>query len=1496
MEGPVKVIVKYKNGVGRIGYKILIFLRWIDQQNKDLMSVLQEIKDMTLDEAQRKLSQRKKQVLVKAWGERWYTYVYTRTHYGKTQVGGDDVGVGTLEQEEEEDNDEEGGDLNLEEVKVTSQKVKQVIKKTRSMQKATVYDFTNDPFEEILDDQLLKRVVSKEYISGNEVFEDDTVFRLKTKICHSLRLHERFEEHHLIPSRVYMWAETDDYQAPLGSRWMIQGQAAPIPTEPPTNLNKVVELQEYWSKYSSLIRRYDEDLMVLSHYPQGAEFFFIEIYTLLANNPPPAIFAKIYFPQAATEFGDIVSYLRGASTNDPAARKAEIQRMTDKSESLTSDLLLEQSVTDLVEAVPVEESTPFVIQTIMYSFIEPVPLQKVYDSFLCTPDYPYIQLYVAQEERRRKFLRNKSIPSKEEVLLLQSWFDSSTYGLSFRVAFEHRYMPVSILEQGRIQFKVQWKEEDKKTMNDNQQAYSILQHLIEKINTQCNVQIKLPALNSFRSVFVNSILPFSMPRPIDYFVLSEFARYFFPYVAVVVKRVGNRRDKQGSSWGAYLRFRRVSRYADRAIIQQRILYYSRNFAVDNNGLTQLISTEFNMTMKDAADVVRTTLKSTPVVKNQVVKPMSAIKRVKPSGVSIEIQGKTEESYKIRVIGAKDERQMHAIFRFVNRLLVLYVESLVLRLPQRKALTTTLSSIAELAEKRLLLRDVVQETQGNREEELRKYDADKLSASRGRVSYTRECQNSGDIIRRPIPVLSLKDLTKRGYRLDKQSGLYRKQVLNPSTRKMETVIAVKKIYDGKEIYYICDPKVHGRRMFLGVLTKSTSLLPCCFKKNQLTSKNTAIRAKFRRFITGVQRSADEADAQSSLLYIKKFSARLTPQRLHTLSLPLAKILGEVYIFGLGGSLVQALAVSVKENEDTLLKKMADFLVDKDPDDRVFTSLRQGDTRLTYVKRENLASEIMKGAINPMVLLELFPYTHSLNVVVLEVPLQSEDVWMVCPGLRKEAQETVILLMDAEGGYHLIVGITKRGKTTIEFISTFRGDTFQLCQTDTSRITTRFYAEHGETIQSQVIDHRYKVTAVINKDGVPLPTEDSGGAPDYAFTTAMPVCDLDRVLETYKKRSWIRPQAIVVTEDNTVLALLVEIGSLFYEREVEIPVRSTKKFVPEGMGVVVRKHGQADDDRVYLVKLDLLYQHAYDCFRTIFRDSISGKKKNTRSQIEPDVLKRVKPAKVEFGRETVVKASVDDLLYRDGKLVIPVTWYEEFMNLCIMHIDELGIESHDLLDACEPKYLLTVGEEDVLDVRGTIDMRSVLQIIYGKEVADLAGTRRFFSSQVTETVISEQETYYSQLVTQQDDGILRALINGLYHVASRVPGTLGPKHSLQTEWLLRLKGRITTWLDRQLGVVPPPSTGVKIITRPVILSFQNETLLDERWMFSVWCFHCVTRVRVFIINGGDQVMYVLEKGNILEGPSTKKGGFAGAVVVRVMLNTSRIPVSTETLYMK
>jgi len=755
----------------------------------------------------------------------------------------------------------------------------------------------------------------------------------------------------------------------IGQRWLKKNELLSIDIEPLQiskyeNLDGPIKnLRDTLKRYGAKIRREDEDSNILFDYEDyivNNEIYMIDIYNELGDkytgnqekitNLTDTYF-KIYFPKIKTEdIKGIISYLEGDT-------KVEDVRIKNTLDTLYNDLIIEKEITDLVESTKIDEINEytkvfeagnFITQSVIHVNLEiydkqleeenkenmnklnkatgefgqlaipKLDLFRIFNDFTPTERYPFIQYQMADGQIIIKYFEEymyEFSKTKENIEMITKWYENSPYGISFKVKInENKYMPININDIGKIEYKTIFKEEDEGNINDVINTYDYVKELVGKINeTLINhprkVSVRTPENWEFRFAFINCIQKFKLPdnKIINHNDLSDFASFFFPYVALVIepkKRVSKTSSKEEKSkYGSYLRYKRVSKFENTGKIEQRILSYIRNFDFEDDILIDEISKQFNITTEKAKEEVQKVRTNFPTITKlkKPIKKIESMPKIKPPGIGIDIQGRDPEKYKIRISGARDQKQLERIIIFMNILIYLYGETYILKKPDRQEIKAKLSKLTNIAKRRNKVDEIVDyQKEVNTLKQMAQLDKKRLgfTPDEGQNQYTRSCQNSGtDKKRRPKQTVmkNISELVKKGYILNKKTGDYEKRVLFKKKGKREGEMILKAIKvvaqdeqgNANDIFYTCDPEDNGEHMFVGFLTKSNNpfgeCMPCCFKKNRMISKKKETLDFYKRCMGEAEKEevSKPVLAVGDILYILQDTNKIQENRLSDL---------------------------------------------------------------------------------------------------------------------------------------------------------------------------------------------------------------------------------------------------------------------------------------------------------------------------------------------------------------------------------------------------------------------------------------------------------------------------------------------------------------------------------------------------------------------------------------------------------------------------------------
>ena len=861
--------------------------------------------------------------------------------------------------EKEIDNDLESADIYFEDIDETDKNVKLTTKEIKEAISNEMYEKLNKKVVEFntskdnnMFDENLKDVYSKNYITHQYIYKDDTIKNIHNKICCGFKNNVKFsDDAYIIPSYQYIWSEyhfqNNIEKIMIGQKWIVKNDILKLDVEPNPNLAAYEDLRGNLKilrdniKRQGKIKREDDDNNILLDY-EGFytynELYMIDIYNELGLGYDPNVeelrnildvYLKIYFPKIRVD--DIKNILDILNKNESENKKnSENNKLKMIFDTITNDLILENVIMRDIEVVKKKNikdyskifKENFVTQSVIRAYLlnryEKINLFRIFDNFMLDMDYPFIQFQPTDGTPRYRFV-DEYLMKNEKKEIIMKWFENSPYGISFKVKVndksDYKYMAINLSDNGRIDYKIQWKEEDMSTVDDIANTYHYIQKLVKKINIEnqkFNIVLNMPENDDFRFAFINSIQKFELPEKftINHDDFSEFSRYFFPYVALVIeprkrksKTIRDDKDEK-SKFGTYLRYKRVSKYENKTKIEHRIIFFMRNYEYNDQSLANEISKEFNITEEQAISEIENIRDKYPNIKKsrKVLKKLENIPKYKPPGIGVDIQGKNRNKYKMRIAGARDREQLERIILFMNILIYLYVETYLYKKPERQKILKVLEGLNKIARRRNKVDEIVKyDSPIKTVKQMTSIDKKRLSykAEEDQNQWTRNCQNSGDDKRRrPQQFLNIEELIKLGYVWketmgDFSFGHYERTVMtdpngNTTSGKKKKNVSLRAVKlpldDSGEnfVYYTCSPEENGKHMYIGFLNKSKNpygeAMPCCFIKDHFYSKNKEKRNFFLKSIGILQKEEDnENKISGDQLYILQNSNKIQEGR-------------------------------------------------------------------------------------------------------------------------------------------------------------------------------------------------------------------------------------------------------------------------------------------------------------------------------------------------------------------------------------------------------------------------------------------------------------------------------------------------------------------------------------------------------------------------------------------------------------------------------------------
>jgi hypothetical protein len=929
--------------------------------------------------------------------------------------------------------------------------------------------------DNLMYDENLRNVYQKHYIIGQYIFKDDTIKMVKNKICCSIKNNIKFGKNsYIIPSRQYLYSEyffnNSVEKVMIGQKWIRRTDLLKIDVEPNNNMHIYEELRgnlkllrDNIKRYGSKIKREDDDFNIMYDYEgfyTNNEMYMTDIYNDfgLGYNPDVDalknvidVYVRIYYPRIKT---DDIKYVIDYLNNNT---KIESNKLITVHETINNDMILENQIMNDIETIrkTADYTTLFKDNYITQSVIHvnlrieegnKLDLFRIFNEFIVTDKYPFIQYQTQDGQIIFKYKESDVADfsnKKDNIDVLSKWFENAPYGISFKVKIVEKnvekFMGITLNENARIEYKTQWKEEDMATIEDIRKTYDHVKDLIKKINSEKNkITLDMPENNEFKYAFINSIQKFVLPEKftISHNDLSEFSRYFFPYIALVIeprKRQSKiKKEMESSKFGTYLRYKRVSKYENQNRIEQRVLYFMRNYDYNDQSLSNEISKQFNITLDRAMEEIERVRGKYPNIKRsrKILKKLENIPKYKPPGIGIDIQGKQRDRYKIRISGARDKEQLDRIINFMNILIYLYVDTYLYKIPERQVLKEKLKKLTNIAKRRNKVDEVV-----NYEKEIKKVkqmaalDKKRLGfkPEKGQNQWSRSCQNSGtDKKRQPQYYTNKDQLENNGFKLDKKTGIYEKVVKIKGKRNKTKDITIRAVglgsgdlsEDGsgsaEQVYYYCSPKDNGEHMYVGFLSRSNNpygqCMPCCFKKDAYVSKNKAKRDYFLKCIGKVEKvdKKEGAKVVGDQLYILQDTNKIQEGRFGFLPKYLDFYFNQSmdnvrkikhhyllststgYYFKFGSkqdeyqflnAISTLLDISVVDIKNILINKL-----ENDKSDTIFTALNNGDIKTRFGVREkfisfiNTNNQISFELLNHFISLPNVLKPNGINIIV------------------------------------------------------------------------------------------------------------------------------------------------------------------------------------------------------------------------------------------------------------------------------------------------------------------------------------------------------------------------------------------------------------------------------------------------------------------------------------------------------------------------------------
>lgn len=938
-------------------------------------------------------------------------------------------------------------------------------------------------------DLKLEDLYDKYYIYDEYIFKDDTIKALRQKIAVTIPLSPVYnKELKFLPETLYFWSEYYNQngkdEVMIGQKWIRKNELLKIDIKPNENLKVYEKLRNNLSylkeSFGYKIKREDDENNIIRFYDDfmiNNEIFMLDIYNELGINYNPDseskknlfdVYINIYFPLISYDkFENIIDILNGKPTIDKI-----IPLLQNLFINIKNDTKLEKEVYTVVEKSKIELGNfkkyfndNYIIQSNIHVNINnpknitgttsdtKYNLYRIFDNFIVNEEYPFIQYQTFDNQITYKFFTKTENLDNNEVMA--KWFENSPYGISFKIlAHSNRYIAINLHESGRIEYKITWKEDDKATVDDIIKTYEYIRNLLKKINSE-NRKIKfiIPENDKFKYAFINSIQKFTIPETfkINHNDLSEFSRLFFPYVSLVIepkKRVSKKTKQieKVSKYGTYLRYKRISKYDNRYKMHLRILYFLRNYEINDKELIDEISKQFNITHEltiKEIDFVRERYGKAIKKSSKMLKKLKSLPKSKPPGIGIDIQGRDRDKYKIRITGARNKEQLDEIISFMKVLIYLYCETYLYKKSKYQKLKDLLKSLNKIASRRNKVIEIVDyETTVNTVKVITSIDKKRLGfkPEKGQNQWTRSCQNSGNDKKRRPDLISgdnIDKLIKNGYKLNEKTGYYEKSVEITVKKKKHNVIirAVRLPGENNTFnYYTCDPSENQDHFYIGFLSRGNNpndlCMPCCFKKDQLTATNKEKKNYYLKCVgekSNIQ-SSKEVSTHISLgdkVYILQETNKVQDGRFIYLPKYLDIFFNQLwehdhkirnhYLYESKTgyyfkytikhekyNYLAAIANIFEKEINTIIDLMVNFLIN-DKNDIYFTYLNNGDIKETFKTKQNfieyikMSDHLEYDIIGELIELPglitkkgLYPFILEKNTIIVKKFLEKDNI--------------------------------------------------------------------------------------------------------------------------------------------------------------------------------------------------------------------------------------------------------------------------------------------------------------------------------------------------------------------------------------------------------------------------------------------------------------------------------------------------------------------------
>lgn len=765
----------------------------------------------------------------------------------------------------------------------------------------------------------LKNCYNKIYIFNQEIKKSDTIQEIKERIFYTIKNNNSFGQfNYLEPSRLYLWSEYlyDGKYIPyqIEKEIIKNNKLLKFPVEPvgiDNYLNLSDDIKKIYDQLSNMrinnIIINDKRNYILGDrykYIDNDEIYMIDIYNEIGSLYSSTIqpqqlqnlyktFIFLYFDQIPyNDLNNILGYISISNPNNPINeedknfKNNEEEYIRLKFNLGYSNFIIKSWIDQILSSTYIKKYkevrkilTNTCITRIQLKInlhnknkeINNIDTYTIFNELNANNRLLFIQytklngitLYKFDEKELKSYI-NKIFKGAIQTNLEQviKWFNISQPGLIFKYQFEEGKRPLHIYIDnfGRLSFDVYANCENRFQYSDLKKYKNIIRNLIIDINnTNISYPFILPEDDEYEVKFINAIYDIDLGNKVNYNDLSDFVSLFYPYFANIVepkRKKLNSNEYYGRS-GIYLRYKKISDYNTKNKIIKTIWKYRKYYDASETEIINQLCKEFNISKEDSSKLFDESVKIKPFIKQvRQLKKITNKTKTKIEGVSIELQHR-EDTYVIKYHGLRNEQQDNEITKLLLTIIYLYIEIYQHKNKKYFYIKDKIKDIKTIAKRKLDILNYLgpDELTGIKAVQNQDKTRLKFKANKNKNVWSRLCQNSGKIKRQPKIFNNIDALIKYGYKMNKTSGYYERQVKDKKTGKTITLKAVN-LSDGSDnpVYYTCNPEINGNQMYIGLLNKLNpdgKALPCCFINNKLEKQ----MANYKKKLENIRENKD-----------------------------------------------------------------------------------------------------------------------------------------------------------------------------------------------------------------------------------------------------------------------------------------------------------------------------------------------------------------------------------------------------------------------------------------------------------------------------------------------------------------------------------------------------------------------------------------------------------------------------------------------------------------